>query len=63
MTQRDLDQQIKSIELVLELKFGEECRDLMSRVRQMNDIDKLRAIQRSLREARTLEEIAPLVDE
>ena len=52
---------INSIEFGLEVKFGERGGDLMTRVRQVNDLDKLELIQQKLRTSRTLEEVSAFV--
>lgn len=48
---------LSGIELALELKFGSEGLQLMSKISQISDIDTLRAIREGLRTMNSLEEI------
>ena len=48
---------LSSIELSLEVKFGNEGLNFMTKISQISDIEQLKTIQRSILTAETLEEL------
>lgn len=51
------EDRLSSIELTLEVKFGNEGLNFMPKISQISDIEQLKAIQRSILTAETLEEL------
>ena len=53
---------LSSIELSLEVKFGNEGLNFMPKISQISDIEQLKAIQRSILTAETLEELRRILE-
>ncbi|WP_375474098.1 Rpn family recombination-promoting nuclease/putative transposase [uncultured Nostoc sp.] len=53
---------LSSIELSLEVKFGNEGLNFMPKISQISDIEQLKVIQRSILTAETLEELARILE-
>ncbi|MDZ7958383.1 MAG: Rpn family recombination-promoting nuclease/putative transposase [Aulosira sp. DedQUE10] len=56
------EDRLSSIELILEVKFGNQGLNLMPNISQISDIEELKAIQRSILIAETLEEVRQILE-
>jgi predicted transposase YdaD len=56
------EDRLSSIELTLEVKFGNEGLNFMPKISQKSDIEELKAIQRSILIAETLEEVRQIFE-
>ncbi|MBD2197741.1 MULTISPECIES: Rpn family recombination-promoting nuclease/putative transposase [Calothrix] len=56
------EDRLSSIELTLEVKFGNEGLNFMSKISQISDIEELKAIQRSILVAQNLDELKQLLE-
>lgn len=52
-----MEELLNAIELGLDLKFGEEGLKLMPEIREIDDIDVLRAIRSKIKPAKSLDEL------
>ncbi|MBD2453560.1 Rpn family recombination-promoting nuclease/putative transposase [Nostoc sp. FACHB-87] len=57
------EDRLSSIELTLEVKFGNEGLNFMSQISQISDIEELKAIQRSILIAQNLDELKQLLED
>ena len=57
-----LEGRLSSIELSLEVKFGNEGLNFMPKISQISDIEQLKTIQRSILTAETLEELRRILE-
>ncbi|OCQ90419.1 transposase [Nostoc sp. MBR 210] len=57
------EDRLSSIELTLEVKFGNEGLNFMSKISQISDIEELKAIQRSILIAQNLDELKQLLED
>ncbi|WP_214662790.1 hypothetical protein [Amazonocrinis nigriterrae] len=56
------EDRLSSIELTLEVKFGDEGLNLMPKISQISDIEELKTIQRSILSSETVEEVKRILE-
>ncbi len=56
------EDRLSSIQLTLEVKFGNEGLNLMPKISQISDIEELKAIQRYILTSETVEEIRQILE-
>jgi hypothetical protein len=55
------EERLLSIELVLEIKFGTDGLQLMSKISQISDLDQLKVIRQAIKSVNNLDELRQLI--